>query len=171
MQDHKENLTLITLADRIQKMKISIKYKKRHLRTRVIKRIEEVSPESWNKVFPNVPEGYYFLKTLDESNFNQFSFYYILVYEHKQLVGAAPCFTVNYSLDTSVNGPLRKFSNAIKKVFPNLFSIKALVCGIPMGQGQIGITGFTSTILEAIERRMGYLARKVPCPYHCFQRF
>jgi predicted N-acyltransferase len=152
-------------------LRISRHYKKRHLRTRVIKKIEEVSPEEWNKVYPNVPEGYYFLKTLDESNFDQFSFYYILVYERKQLVGAAPCFTVNYSLDTSINGPLRQFSNAIKKAFPNLFSIKALVCGIPMGQGQMGITGFTSAILEAIERRMEALARKVHAPIIAFKDF
>src|ERR1039458_3742178 len=101
-------------------MKISRQFKKHHLRTRVIKKIEEVPVDEWNKAFPVGPEGYYFLKTLDESNFGQFSFYYILVYERKKLVGAAPCFTVDYSLDTSINGPLRRFSNAIKKIFPKL---------------------------------------------------
>ncbi len=165
-----------TLRDRndwkIAKMKISRQFKKSRLRTRVIKKIEEVSAEEWNKIFPRVPEGYYFLKTLDESNFDQFSFYYVLVYERKQLIGAAPCFTVNYSLDTSINGPLRQFSNAIKIIFPDLFSIKALVCGIPMGQGQMGILAeFSSVIMVAIEQRMESLARKIHAPIIAFKDF
>ena len=166
-----KKLTFCLQTDRIPQMRISSRYKKRHLRTRVIRKIEEISPDQWNKIFPDVPEGYYFLKTLDESKFDQFSFYYVLIFEHKQLVGAAPCFLVNYSLDTSVNGPLRQLTNAIKKTFPNLFSIKALVCGIPMGQGQIGISGYTSTIVEAIERRMEALARKINAPLIAFKDF
>ncbi len=175
-------------------MKIFRQFQKRRFRTRVIKKIEEISADEWNKVFQNVPEGYYFLKTMDESNFDQFFFYYILVYERKQLgphrphtghssllVGAAPCFTVNYSLDTSINGPLRQFSNAIKKIFPNLFSIKALCCGIPMGQGQIGIDSPSAVleanipypfgVVEAIVRRMEMLARKIHAPIIAFKDF
>ena len=67
-------------------MKISGRYKKGAFRTRVVRKIEHVSPEAWNRVFPDVLEGYHFFKTLDESGFDQFSFYYILVYEGKQLV-------------------------------------------------------------------------------------
>ena len=106
-------------------------YKNPHLRTRVVKKIEQVPADEWNKIFPDVPEGYNFLKTLDESNFDQFHFYYILVYERTQsfpdsphaghswsIVGCAPCFTVNYSLDTSIDGPLRRLTNAIKKNSP-----------------------------------------------------
>jgi predicted N-acyltransferase len=159
-------------------MKLARRFNQRHFRTRVIKKIEEISPQDWNKVFPVSPEGgphiiegYNFLKTLDGSKFDQFSFYYLLVYEHKQLVGAAPCFAVNYSLDTSINGPLRQVTNTIKKVFPHIFSIKALVCGIPMGQGQMGITGYTSAILEAVERRMQALARKIHAPIIAFKDF
>lgn len=164
-------MTLLATADRIQKMRISRKYKERHLRTRVIQKIEEIPAEEWNKIFPKVPEGYYFLKTLEGSNFDQFSFFYILVYEHKQLIGCAPVFKVNYSLDTSINGPLRQISNTIKRIFPRLFSLKSLVCGIPMGQGQMGISGFTPTILLAIERRMEALARKVHAPIIAFKDF
>jgi len=152
-------------------MKISRQFQKRRLRTRVIKKIEEIPSEEFNRVFPHVPERYFFLKTLDESKFDQFSFYYILVYERKQLVGAAPCFTVDYSLDTSINGPLRQFSNAIKKIFPKLFNIKALVCGIPMGQGQMGNIPCSFDVVQAIERRMESLARKINAPIIAFKDF
>jgi len=152
-------------------VKIPRQSKKYHLRTRVIKKIEEIPSEEFNKVFPHVPERYHFLKTLDGSKFDQFSFYYILVYERKELIGAAPCFTVDYSLDTSINGPLRQFSNAIKKVFPHLFSIKALVCGIPMGQGQIGNISSSFDVVKAIQRRMEALARKIHAPIIAFKDF
>jgi len=166
-----KKLTLLTPADRIPKMKIARQFKKLHLRTRVIQKIEEIPAEEFNKIFPSVHEKYLFLKTLDESKFDQFSFYYILVYEGSQLAGAAPCFTIDYSLDTSIKGPLRQFSNAIKKVFPRLFSIKALVCGIPMGQGQMGIMSGSQPVLEAIQRRMESLSRKIHAPIIAFKDF
>ncbi|MDE2028773.1 MAG: GNAT family N-acetyltransferase, partial [Candidatus Omnitrophica bacterium] len=152
-------------------MKIAKRFTGHRFRTQVIRKIEGISPEDWGRIFPKVPENYFFLKTLDESHFKQFSFYYILVYERKQLVGCAPCFMVNYSLDTSVSGPLRRITNAITKKFPNLLSIKALVCGIPMGQGQIGIDGFSSAVFEAIEKRMESLARKIGAPIVAFKDF
>ena len=135
-------------------MRISHKFKKRLLRTRVIRKIEQVPIEDFNKIFPHVPENYFFLKTLDESGFDQFSFYYIVVYANKQLVGFAPCFTVNYS-----------------KIFFGLFSVKALCCGIPMGQGQVGISQSYSGILEAIQQRMEALARKVHASIIAFKDF
>ncbi len=153
-------------------MKISSRHKKGALRTRVVRKIEQVSPEAWNRVFPNVLEGYHFFKTLDESGFDQFSFYYILVYEAKRLVGAAPCFFVDYPLDTSINGHLRRISNAFRKVMPKLFSIKTLVCGIPMEQGHIGIASDPpQAVLEAILRRMEQLARKMRAHLIAFKDF
>lgn len=141
-------------------MKISRRHKKTGYRTKVIRKIEEISPADWNAIFPDVLEGYHFFKTLDESGFDEFSFYYILVYKGKALVGATPCFLVNYSLDTSVNGPFRRISNSIKKLLPNVFSIKAIACGVPMGPGRIGISGEASDIIDAMLRRMELIARK-----------
>ena len=152
-------------------MKISLRYKKGTLRTQVVRKIEHVCSEDWNRLFPDVLEDYHFFKTLDESGFDQFSFYYILVYENKQLVGAAPCFAVNYSLDTSISGRLRRISNAIRKALPNLFSVKTLVCGIPMGQGHIGLSGDCPAVLAVITRRMEQLARKIHAHILAFKDF
>ena len=152
-------------------MKISRQHKDHRLRTRLIKNIEHIPAQEFNRIFPQVPEGYEFLKTLDQSGFDQFDFYYILVYRRQELIGAAPCFTVDYSLDTSINGPLRRVTNAIKKVLPRLFSIKALVCGIPIGQGQIGNSSNSEDVIKAIEKRMTSLARKIHAPIIAFKDF
>jgi len=127
--------------------------KKQSLHTKVIKRIEEISPDEFNSIYPKVPEGYYFLKTLDESNFDQYSFYYILVYNSEELVGIAPCFTKIY------------------KILANLLTIKALICGIPMGQGQIANPPYSFDIVEAIVKRMEALALKLHSPIIAFKDF
>ncbi|MBF0511470.1 MAG: GNAT family N-acetyltransferase [Candidatus Omnitrophica bacterium] len=152
-------------------MKISPSSKKNFLRTRVIKKISDIPALEFNKIFPHVPEKYHFFKTLDEAGFHQFTFYYILVYHRKELVGAAPCFVVDYSLDTSISGLLRQLTNKITKIFPKLFSIKTLICGIPMGQGQVGLNLSYSGVLEAIETRLESLARKIKAPLMAFKDF
>lgn len=152
-------------------MIISRHHKRSGLKTKVVKKIAEISFDDWNKVFPNVLEGYHFLKTLDESNLDQFSLYYITVYERKKLVGATVCFLVNYPLDTSINGPLRRITNRIKKIAPNIFSLKTLVCGMPIGQGRIGITGHTDAVMKAILRRMEQVAKKNKAAIIAFKDF
>lgn len=152
-------------------MKISKRHKRHVLRTKVIRRIEEIAPEEWNAIFPDVLEGYNFFKTIDESNLDQFSFYYILVYDRKTLVGATSCFVVNYSLDTSMNGPLRIVSNSIKKIFPNIFSIRALACGVPMAQGRFGLSGDADRVVKAMLRQMERIARKEKISILAFKDF
>jgi len=152
-------------------MKISRRYKKTSLRTRAVRRIEEVSPQEWNAIFPDVLEGYDFFKTLDECNLDQFGLYYILVYDRKALVGATPCFLVNYSLDTSVSGIIKSFSNSIKKFFPNMFSVKALACGVPMGPGRLGLGGEPKEVLRAMLRCMERIARKEKASILAFKDF
>lgn len=141
------------------------------LTTRVFRRISEIPLEKWNSVYPDILEGYNFFNTLDESNLEQFSFYYILVYEGKKVVGAASCFIMNYSLDTSVNGPLRRLSNAVKRLKPNVFSLKALICGMPLGPGRLGIAGDSTRIIHVLERRMEQIAKKERCVIVAFKDF
>jgi len=139
---------------------VSRHHKRLGLKTRVVKRITEIPQEDWNKIFPDVLESYDFFKTLDESNLDQFSLYYIMVYERGKPVGATYCFTTDYSLDTSINGPLRRITNAIKRRMPNIFSLKILVCGMPMGQGRMGVAGDESAMITALLRRMEQIAKK-----------
>ena len=141
------------------------------LTTKVVRKIEEISPEEWNQAFPQVLENYYFFKTLDESNFHQFSFYYILVYDHNKLLGAASCFLMNYPLDTTVQGPFKSFSTAIKKIFPKVFNLKALICGLPMGPGRIGIAGKADKVIKTILECMEQIAKQEKAPVVAFKDF
>jgi len=150
---------------------ISKRHKKTGLRTKVVRKITEIPAHDWKKVFPDVLENYEFFATLDKSGIEQFAFYYILVYERDKPVAATACFLMNYSLDTSINGPLRRISNLIKRVMPGIFSIRAFVCGMPMGRGHIGMAGEKGRIMHAILRRMEQIAKKKRAPIIAFKDF
>jgi predicted N-acyltransferase len=152
-------------------MIISKRRKKLPLRTRVASRITDIPGRDWGRVFPDVLESYDFFKTLDESDLKQFTFYYIMVYDGKTPVGATACFLMSYSLDTSIVGPLKKVTTAIKKAAPNIFCLKALICGTPLGQGRIGIAGRPDAVMTAIVRRMEQIARKNKAPIIAFKDF
>ena len=152
-------------------MIVSRRHKRSSLTTKVFRRIEDIPRESWDSIYPRVLEGYNFFKTLDESGLEQFSFYYILVYEGKNVVAATNCFLMNYSLDTSINGPLRRLSNSLKRLRPSIFSLKAFICGMPLGLGRIGVAGDKDKIRHVLLRRMEQIAKKEKCAALAFKDF
>lgn len=152
-------------------MIVSRHHKRTALKTRVTRKISDIPAGDWNKVFPDVLESYDFFRTLDDSNLGQFSFYYIMVYEKKAPIGATVCFLMNYSLDTSINGPARRITNSIKKIRPNIFSLKALICGMPIGQGRMGAIRHQDAVLKVILRRMEQIAGKNKAAILAFKDF
>lgn len=142
-----------------------------NLTTRVTRKIEEIPREDWERVFPDVLESYSFFKSLDESGFEQFSFYYIMAYDGDTAVGAAPCFFLKYSLDTSVVGPARRAINLVKKRFPGFLTVRALACGVPMGRGYIGMAGSKREVVTAILKKMEDVAAHERAPIMAFKDF
>jgi predicted N-acyltransferase len=139
---------------------VSKHHKPSTLKTRITRRINDIPAEDWNKVYPDKLESYELFKTFDDSSLSQFSLFYIVVYDRKTPVGAASCFLMDYSLDTSVSGPLRRLTNSIRKLAPGIFSLRALVCGSPVGQGRIGLLGDKDAVLKAILCAMERIAKK-----------
>ena len=152
-------------------MIVSKRHKRLALKTRVVKRITQIPAGDWNRVYPDVLESYNFYKTLDEISLDQFSLFYIAVYDRKTPVAATACFIMNYPLDTSISGPLRRVTNAIRKVMPNIFSLKAVICGMPMSQGKIGIAGDPDAVMKVILRRLEQIAKKKKAPIIAFKDF
>ncbi len=128
--------------------------------TKVFRKIEDIDPAHWNAVYPNVLEGYRFFKSLDESNLEQFSFYYIMVYQEGIPAGAATCFLMEYPVDTTLRGFLKSAFVAVKNKFPKLLNLKVLMCGQPTGQGRIGFSGDTDKVMKAIRKCVENIAEK-----------
>ncbi|MFH0935644.1 MAG: GNAT family N-acetyltransferase [Candidatus Omnitrophota bacterium] len=143
------------------------------IETKVFNKIEEISPQEWNSVFPDSLEGYYFFKSLDESGFTQFQFRYILVYDNKSLIGTAPCFLMDFPMDAAVQGVGREVVNFIKKFLPSVFNIRALLCGLPMDRGRLGFLNKDAQkdVIEGISRAMFSIAKEEDARVVAFKDF
>ncbi|MDD5431668.1 MAG: GNAT family N-acetyltransferase [Candidatus Omnitrophica bacterium] len=141
------------------------------LKIKIVNKIKEIPRQDWEKVFPRVLENYNFFKTLDDSNFPQFSFFYIMVYEKEKPVGATSCFIMNFPLDIAVEGAFKKTLNFIKRFSPSFLSPKILICGLPMGQGRIGIAGDPKRVIPAICKGMEQIAQKKKIGIIAFKDF
>ncbi|MCX5668921.1 MAG: GNAT family N-acetyltransferase [Candidatus Omnitrophica bacterium] len=140
-------------------------------KTKIVRKIEEIPLQDWNKVFPKALENYYFFKNLDESNLSQFSFFYILVYDMGTCVGATSCFIMDFPLDIAIEGKLKIITNFIKRFFRKILSPKILICGSPMGQGRIGIAAEPKKVIQAIYKCMEGIARKEKVGIIAFKDF
>ena len=141
------------------------------LQLKITRKIEGISALEWLSVFPQVLENYYFFKSLDEAKFEQFSFYYILVTHNGVPVGATSCFTMRFAFDSKVRGFLKFIIDCIKKIFPHILNPKALVCGLPMGQGRIGITTDSNQVMQAICSGMEQIAQEERAALFIFKDF
>ena len=140
-------------------------------KVKIIRKISEIPEGEWNKVFPGVVENYYFFKTLDESNFDQFSFFYILIYDEDALVGATSCFLMNFPLDIAVTGKFRVVVNFINKFWPRILNPRILICGLPMGEGRIGMAAEPQAVMSAIYKGMEQISRQEKAGIIAFKDF
>jgi len=141
------------------------------LETRVFDRIDQIPSGEWDAVYPDRLEGYRLFKTLEETLFDQFSFYYVMAYRGRTPVGAASCFLMNYPLDTTVQDPLKKITDTLKRFFPSLFDMRALICGYPMGPGQMGILGDDKPVFAGILKEMERIAKNNKVQILAFKDF
>ncbi len=140
-------------------------------KVKIARKIEDIPVADWNKLMPATGENYYFFKTLDESGMSQFSFFYILVYDKDAPVGAASCFIMNFGLDFGVTGVLKGFTGCLKKIFPYILDPRILVCGLPNGQGKIGIAADPGTVIKAICEAMEQIAKENKAEIIVFKDF
>jgi predicted N-acyltransferase len=94
-----------------------------------------------------------------------------MVYDRAVPVGATVCFLMDYSMDANLGGPMKRITGFIRKLFPNIFSLKILFCGMPLGQGRIGVSGQADAVMKAIQRRMERIARKSRASVIVFKGF
>ncbi len=140
-------------------------------KVKIARKIAEIPAGDWDRVFPATGENYYFLKTLEESNLLQFSFFYILVYDKDTPVGAASCFIMNFALDITVTGKLKRVTGFIKNIFPYILNPRILICGLPNGQGRIGIAADPGMVIKAICEGMEEIARQEKAAVVVFKDF
>jgi len=134
--------------------------------------VTAIPKADWDSIFPSIAESYNFFKTLEETSQDQFKNFYIAIYEGKTPVCVAPCFIMDYPLDTTIEGPLKSALVWLQKILKRKIILHILICGCTAAEGRIGIAGrghndIASTLLSEIES----LAKKQKIPLIAFKDF
>ncbi len=85
------------------------------------------------------------------------------------LIGEVGCFC--FPLDIAVAGKFKKITNFIKGFPPYILNPRILICGLPMGQGRIGIAQEPRVIIKAIYKGMEQIARQEQAGIIAFKDF
>jgi len=107
---------------------------------KIVDSVNGIKRDDWDSVFGDIPEGYQFYKTLEESKLQDFAFYYIALYRGNTCLLIAPLFITDFNLDIAACGFIEKIIQGIRKFSPNFLVLKTLFCGSPFGEhGVLGI--------------------------------
>lgn len=98
----------------------------------VVDGLDAVDPEAWDALFPGDPEGWRYLRAVEDAGIEGFELFYVLVRRGGRLVAAAPGFLTEYRLDTTVQGPIRRLTSALYAVAPGLLTLKLASLGSPV---------------------------------------
>lgn len=135
------------------------------LSIKTYKSITEITASDWNTA--NADNDYFksheFLKIIEDSNIENSTFWYIMVFEDNKIIGAAIFSSFIVSLDLFLDEQSKKAVKLIRKIFPNFLRIRFLFCGLPISLGKDAIlikdTKFTNSILEAIVNESKIIAK------------
>ncbi|MDD5085185.1 MAG: GNAT family N-acetyltransferase [Candidatus Omnitrophica bacterium] len=133
----------------------------------------EIDPKEWENIFPASSQNYYFFKTAAETLTRQFKFYHIVISRDNRTVCIAPCFTMDYPLDTTVDGAPKKLIAMLRKIFPRFLMMRVFACGSVAGEGKIGIdsTNNPAEIMGQLTTEMKKIARKENASLIAFKDF
>ena len=131
--------------------------------------IDAFAPEAWNRLFPHELEDHACLRATERAGLAGFRYLYFTVREGDRLLAAVPAFVTDYRLDTTVQGGLRRMTEALAKIFPRLLRIPMLSLGSPVTEHcRVGFApGSTpaqhAAWLDAILTHMQTIAAKERC--------
>ena len=100
----------------------------------VYRSIEAISPAAWDRCFPGDPEGWAFYRAVEDAGPPGFDWRYIALLEDGQPVAVAPVFLTRYRLDTTVQGPLKRITEAIGRALPRLMTLNLAALGSPVAE-------------------------------------
>jgi predicted N-acyltransferase/multidrug transporter EmrE-like cation transporter len=142
------------------------------LTTAVYTSVTQIPQAQWDALFSPAPDGYYFFKTIEETLKDQFQPYYLTLYKNGEIACIAPCFTMNYSLATTVDGPFKKVLDRLGSTVTKFLTLRVLICGCPTAEGRIGIKDqLDREIVELLAGRMFTLAKEKKAGLVAFKEF
>jgi hypothetical protein len=142
---------------------------------KILNSVIQIDRSEWDLIFGDIPEGYDFFKTLEESNLKEFSFSYALIYEGKDILLIACLFNADFNLDIAVEGLAKKIIQGVRKIVPRFLIIRTLFCGSPFGEN--GILGMRrdrqdkEPLIDELIKIMKIICKEKNAPLVIFKDF
>lgn len=122
------------------------------MQVEVASSIEAFGRDEWNRLFADELENWNYYRAVERAGLPDFAWNYFGVRADGELCAAVPAFVIDYPLDTTLTGPLRRVTDAVTRVFPRLLRQRMLCLGSPVGE--ICHLGFRPGLDAAQQRRL-----------------
>ena len=96
--------------------------------------IDAFARDEWNRLFPHELEDWSYYRAVERAGLTDFDYLYFALRENGVLRAVVPAFLTDYRLDTTLQGGLRKITDAISRVFPRLLRLRLLSLGSPVSE-------------------------------------
>ncbi len=96
--------------------------------------ISDISRDDWERCLKDEAEGYDYYTACEKLAHTAYQLGAVKVMLNNRIVAVAPIFTLDYRLDTPLQGKLRKISDFISRYAPKLLSLKVLGVGSPLAE-------------------------------------
>lgn len=93
--------------------------------------VQEISTTDWEAIFgESIIKNKRLFLAMEKSCLPNISYYYLQIIKHETILSIIPCFCYNIDILNLITSPTAKYIlQAIRKIHPNFFRIKALVTG------------------------------------------
>lgn len=116
--------------------------------------IDEINKLDWDSIFSgNILKSFDFFKAQCDADIQNVQFLFLVVKSNNRTLAIVPCFIYRLKLDIIASPTVRKFSNIIKKRFPNFLSVRIFGVGSLAStcEQHIGIVaGLESNIYQSV---------------------
>ena len=149
----------------------------RKLDCKIHSRIDSVSKEDFTRLFPSLPDSNEMIQFVQNSGFDDFTFYNIVVYHEGKPILFLPLFETQYNLSTFLEGWTRKAIGTISRWTGRLLRPRVLAVGFVEGEwGEIGFDretdqGTLSFAWDLALKNLQMLASKLDADILAFANF
>ncbi len=99
------------------------------MQAEIIPSLASLSQQDWERCLAGEAEGWDYHTALLRCPPPAMQPFFLIVRRNGMVIALAPGFSLNYRLDTALQGRIKHFSNGLAKVFPGLFTLKLMALG------------------------------------------
>lgn len=117
------------------------------MQTREYNTITAIPRAAWNRLFPTALEDWDYYAAVERSGLAGFAWIYFTVSRGEDLRAVVPAFVTSYRLDTTLQGALKRISDALSRTLPGVLQTRLLSLGSPVSE--VCDVGFAADCTEA----------------------